>query len=42
MTEIVLIISLSTHNGDDTPQNYDTWHFMYKNYKIFNFILVAY
>jgi len=22
MTEIYLTISLSTHNGDDTPQNY--------------------
>jgi len=24
MTEIYLTISLSTHNGDDTPQNYDS------------------
>ena len=24
MTEIYLTISLSTHNGDDTPQNNDT------------------
>jgi len=23
MTDIYLTISLSTHNGDDTPQNYE-------------------
>jgi len=28
MTDIYLTISLSTHNRDDTPQNYDPqeWH----------------
>ena len=26
MTEIYLTISLSTHNGDDTPQNYVALH----------------
>ena len=34
MTDIYLTISLSTHNGDDTPQNYDSltiYHMMLYN-----------
>ena len=34
MTNIYLTISLSTHNGDDTPQNYDTVHFHRRMSKI--------
>jgi len=28
MTDIYLTFSLSTHNGDDTPQNYGLTHFI--------------
>jgi len=30
MTEIYLTISFSTHNGDDTPQNYEPLLFAYR------------